>query len=144
MESCKVLDIITKSTHLPVTLELDFDIFLPKLSNKEIKWKSDKLESYVWELYNSPEVGKIYNSVDQMALTLANSIHSIADKVGMIKCRNSKMRNHKPWYNEEFLDFKRFVKKKIELKNNKYQRDEIDKYNKLKNEYFRFLCNKKK
>ena len=144
----RILDIITKPAyfHLIVEIKIELNFKIEKKDEKIIKWKDSRENDFCDSMQHSPNVGLIDLDINEMANNITITISDIARDLGMIKYNNEKNKYNKKnaWYDEECFELKQKVEKFFKyVRSLKYPEKQTIELNKLKNNYFKLIENKK-
>ena len=129
----KVLDDVTKSSHLVVSLEIKHYNNKLNIIEKGIKWKEKFSEDFCEGMLNSPNVGLVNLDINTMAINLNDTIINVAKQVKMYT-GEVKFNKKNPWFDMECYNLKKIVNRALlNAKKNHITELELSELNKLKN-----------
>ena len=133
-----VLNLVTKSDHLPVTLELSFSH--PSSIDKPFStlvWDETKKNNFNYIMELKREVGNLQGSVSALNSNLISTITAAATQSGMLKTFSVNKRNQtKPWFDNDCKKIKLKVKNQLIIcKATNYTNCNLLNYTKLKQQF---------
>lgn len=96
----KVLNIVTKSSHFPVVLELNLNLD-NKINEKNIKWLDKKATDFYNYIIFDSNVALTNFNTNKMYQNIIQTIYKISKDLKMISVDNSKKSKKKPWFDAE-------------------------------------------